>query len=166
MACECGGRLENKRRCEAQVLSDFDWVKYERSYYADCTCGKGKAPLDERFGLQAGQVTAGMADLLPKTGAELAFEHSGCFLERFLFFQVSENTVGKETERIGQLQTEMEASHKEGSQSSDYLQERLRSDDQPLERVYGTMDGAQACIEKRQKTAHPATKQLVSATRG
>ena len=91
------------------MLSVCDWVKYERSYYADCTCGKG--PLDRRFGLQGGQVTAGLAGLLANTGAELAFEHSGCFLERFLFFQVSENTVGKETECFGQLQTEFEATH-------------------------------------------------------
>ena len=117
------------------MLSVFDWVKYERSYYADCTCGKGKAPLDEGFGLQAGQVTAGMADLLAMKGAELAFEQRGRFLERFLFFQVSENTVGKETECFGQLQTELEACHKEGTQSSDYLQERLGSHDQPPERV-------------------------------
>ena len=68
------------------MLSIFDWVKHERSYYAGSICGKGKAPLDGRFGLQAGQVTAGMADLLAMTGTELAFEHSGCFLERFLFF--------------------------------------------------------------------------------
>ena len=93
------------------MLSVFDRVKYERSYYAGCTCGKGKAPLDEGFGLQAGQVTAGLADLLAMTGAELVFEHSGRFLERFLFFQVSENTVGKGTECFGQLQTELEANH-------------------------------------------------------
>ena len=28
LACECGGRLEYQRRCEAQELSVFDWVKY------------------------------------------------------------------------------------------------------------------------------------------
>ena len=68
------------------MLSVFDWVKYERSYYAVCTCGKGKAPLDGRFGLQAGQVTPGLADLLAMTGAELAFEYRGHFPELFLFF--------------------------------------------------------------------------------
>ena len=138
------------------MLSVFDRVKHERSYFADCTCGKGKAPLDEGFGLQGSQVTAGMADLLALTGSELAFEHRGCFLERFLFFQVSENTVGKGTESFGQLQTELEASHKEGRQSSDYLQERLRSHDQLPERVYGALDGAKVRIEKGQKTAQPA----------
>ena len=142
--------------------------RYERSYYADCTCGKGKAPSDEGFGLQAGQVTAGMADLLALTGTELAFEHRGCFPERFLFFQVSENMVGKGTESFGQLQTEMEASHKEGRQSSDYLQELLRSRDQPPERVYGALDGAKVRIEKGQITAQPAAMglwiQLLSAT--
>ena len=140
------------------MLSVFDWAKYERSYYADSTCGKGKAPLDGRLGLQAGQVTAGMADLLAMTGTELAFEHSGCFLDRFLFFQVSENTVGKETECFGQLQTEMEASHREGRQSSDYLQECLGSDDLPPERVYGALDGAKVYIEKRQENGPTSRK--------
>ena len=64
--------------------------------------------------------------------------------------------MGKETECFGQLQTELEASHKEGSQSSDYLQERLRSDDQPPDQVYGALDGAKVRIEKHQKTAQPA----------
>ena len=126
--------------------------------YEGCTCGKGKATLDEGFGLQAGQVRAGLTDLLAMGGAELAFEHSWCFLERILFFQVSENTVGEETECFGQLQTELEASHKEGSQCSDYLQEGLRSHDQPPERVYGVLDGAKVGIEKRQITSQSAAK--------
>ena len=67
--------------------------------------------------------------------------------------------MGKETECFGQLQTEFEASHREGSQSSDYLQERLGSDDQPPERVYGALDGAKVHIEKGQKTAQPAAKE-------
>ena len=133
------------------MLSVFDWVKHERSYYADCTCGKGKAPLDEGFGLQAGQVTAGLADLLAMTGAELVFEHSGCFLDRFLFFQVSENTVGKETESIGQLQTEMEASHKEGRPSSNYLQERLRSHDQPRSGCTASWMGPRCALKNTKK---------------
>ena len=54
-------------------------------------CGKGKAPLDGRCGLQAGQVTAGMADLLAIKGAELAFQHSGCFLERFFLSSIREH---------------------------------------------------------------------------
>ena len=59
--------------------------------------------------------------------------------------------MGKETECFGELQTELEASHKEGRQSSDYLQERLRSDDKSPKRVYGALDGAKVCIGKRQE---------------
>jgi hypothetical protein len=45
IACECGGKLHYQRRRAAQVLSVFGWVTYERSYYASCACGQGKAPL-------------------------------------------------------------------------------------------------------------------------
>ena len=83
LACECGGRLEYQRRCEAQVLSVCDWVKYERSYYADSTCGKGKALLDGRFGLQAGQVTAGMADLLAMKGGQTSLRAQRVFSGAF-----------------------------------------------------------------------------------
>ena len=64
----------------------------------------------------------------------------------------------KETDCFGQLQTELEASHREGRQSSDYLQERLGSNDQPPDQVYGTLDGAKVRIEKGQNTAQPAAK--------
>ena len=86
MACDCGGELRYQRRRSAKVLSVFDWVEYERSYYAGCQCGRGQAPLDEKLGLEPGQVTAGLAALIGLAGSELAFEYSSRWLEPFLLF--------------------------------------------------------------------------------
>lgn len=149
--CQCGGQMQYQRRREAHLLSVFGWVDYRRSYYAGCHCKKGYAPLDKRFGLQPGQVTAGLAELLALSGVELGFEHSGRFLERFLLFRVSENTVRKETECFGKLQSKFELQEKEQYQDGMYLQERLRQAKPPVTRVYGAMDGAHVRIEQRHK---------------
>jgi len=149
LACECGGRRQYQRRRPAHVLSVFGQVSYERSYYAGCDCGQGKAPLDERFGLAPGQVTAGLAALVALAGVELAFEHSGRWLEQFLLFAVSENTVRKETELFGQLHAEQESRQKKASHDPAYLQARLREEHQPPLRLYGSLDGAHVRIEER-----------------
>lgn len=57
--CACGGTLRYQRYRSATILSVFGRVTYERAYYAGCTCGHGCAPLDEQYGLQPGQVSAG-----------------------------------------------------------------------------------------------------------
>ena len=44
IVCECGDQLHYQRRRTAKVLSVFDWVEYERSYYAGCQVGEGKRP--------------------------------------------------------------------------------------------------------------------------
>ena len=59
--CECGGLLHFQRIREAAVISVFGKTTYKRAYYAGCMCKKGKAPLDEEFGLEPGAVTAGLA---------------------------------------------------------------------------------------------------------
>lgn len=150
IVCECGGQLHYQRRRTAKVLSVFDWVEYERSYYAGCQCGRGKAPLDEKLGLKPGQVTAGLAALIGLAGSELAFEYSSRFLEPFLLFRVSENTIRKETHRFGKLQSQREEQMVADSQDPGHLQERLRTETAYPQRLYGSIDGAYVRIEERQ----------------
>ena len=139
----------------------FNWVEYERVYYAGCDCGTGKAPLDEKLGLEPGQVTAGLAALLGMAGVELAFEYSSRWLpspggwtgEPFLLFEVSQNTIRKETQSFGELQAAREAELVEQSQDTAYLQERLRTETELPARVYGSLDGAHVRIEERTQRA-------------
>jgi hypothetical protein len=37
----------------------FGKVVYRRAYYEGCACGKGHAPVDSRYGIEPGKVTAG-----------------------------------------------------------------------------------------------------------
>ena len=56
IACACGGELHYQRMREATVISVFGKTTYRRAYYAGCSCQKGKAALDEQFGLEPGAV--------------------------------------------------------------------------------------------------------------
>jgi hypothetical protein len=58
--------------------------------------------------IAAGEVTAGLAELLALAGVETAFAGSSRFMERFLLFRVSDNTLRKETARFGELQKALE----------------------------------------------------------
>lgn len=156
--CQCGGTLQYQRRRKAKVRSVFDWVTYERSYYAGCECGEGKAPLDQRFGLEPGSVTAGLASLMAMTGVELPFEHSSQFLERFLFFRLAGNTVRKETQCFGRLQRQREAKWIQEYDDDQFLLERERLHQEKPERIYGSIDGAFVRIEEREKSPEPIEK--------
>ena len=76
IGCECGGILHYQRMREATVISVFGKTKYKRAYYAGCSCKKGKAPIDEQFGLEPGAVTAGLAKLLALAGIEFSYDES------------------------------------------------------------------------------------------
>jgi len=151
IACECGGRLYYQRTRAAKIISVFGKTGYTRAYYAGCTCQKGKAPLDDEFGLQPGTVTAGLATLLALAGLENSYDESPKWLQPFLLFDVSENTVRSETERLGRLQDEQEKVWIEQSQKESYLQERQRQPGKIPTQLYGSIDAAKVRIEPRAK---------------
>lgn len=147
--CGCGGELQYQRQREAQIISVFGPVRYQRSYYAGCRCGKGQAPLDEKLGLQPGSVSAGLAELLALGGIEFAFEQGRRWLEKYLLFSVSENTVRRATEDRGALRAAQEEEWRKQSQAESWLQERQRQTDPVPQRVYGSIDAAKTRIEPR-----------------
>jgi len=153
--CACGGTLRYQRYRSATILSVFGRVRYERAYYAGCTCGHGCAPLDEQYGLQPGHVSAGLSELLTLAGVELAFEHSQRWLKGFLLFDVSENTIRHETQMLGQAQADHETTVREQSHDPTWLQAHLRSAEPIPARLYGSLDAAKVRIEPRD----PAEKQ-------
>jgi len=149
--CECGGTLKYQRKRSATVISVFGRVTYERAYYAGCECGKGKSPLDERFGLEPGGVTSGLAALLALAGIEFSYDESPKWLDAYLLFDVSENTVRAETEQMGELQQKQEEALIEQSQEESYQQARQRNPGEIVQRLYGSMDAAKVRIEPRPK---------------
>lgn len=149
--CPCGGKLDYQRMRAAQIISVFGPVSYVRAYYAGCTCQQGQAPLDEQFGLEPGAVTAGLATLLALAGIEFSYAGSLKWLEAFLLFAVSENTVRAETEKMGALQAQREEELIQSSQDATALQARQHHPGQVPQRLYGSLDAAKVRIEPRLK---------------
>lgn len=149
MECSCGGQLKYQRRREATIWSVFDKVVYQRAYYAGCACGKGQAPVDKRYGIEPGKVTAGLAHLIALSGIHKAFEEGRKWLKEFLLFEVSENTVRAETQKMGELQRQADTKLVKETQEEAGLQKRERS--QPLTPaiLYGSIDAAKVRIEPR-----------------
>ncbi len=149
LACACGGEKVYQRQREAKLISVFGPVTYQRSYYAGCACGKGQAPLDHKLGLNPGGISAGLAELLALGGIELAFEQGRRWLEKYLRFSVSENTIRSATEARGAQRQAQEEEWIKQSQTESWLQERLRSCGSAPQRLYGSIDAAKARIEPR-----------------
>lgn len=142
--CACGGTMTYQFRRDAVILSVFGRVRYRRRYYTCSACHRGQAPLDQQLGLEAGEVTAGLAELLALAGVEVAFEEASRLVERYLLFRVSDNTLRKETERFGALQQAQEEQWKQQSQDEEWLQQRLRRMGKLPGRLYGSLDGVMA----------------------
>lgn len=142
--CACGGSLRYLFRRRAVIVSVFGRVSYRRRYYTCATCHQGQAPLDKQLGIAAGEVTAGLAELLALAGVEVAFEEASRLVEHYLLFRVSDNTLRKETEGFGALQQAREAHWKQQSQDEDWLQERWHQIGQQSGRLYGSLDGVMA----------------------
>ena len=150
--CKCGGKLKYQRRRAATIWSVFGKMMYERAYYAGCVCGKGCAILDERYGIEPGKVTAGLAQLLALSGIDKSFEEGQEWLKAFLLFEVSENTIRSETQVLGELQRKMEAEWIKEMQNEAALQKREQLVvEQVPDRLYGSIDAAKVRIEPRAK---------------
>jgi hypothetical protein len=147
--CGCGGELMYQRERKASLISVFGRVTYQRSYYAGCVCGKGQAPLDRKLGLKPGGVSAGLRELLALGGIELAFEQGRRWLEKYLLFSVSENTIRSATETYGARRQAQETTWKTNSQDEAWLQARLQRASSAPKRLYGSIDAAKTRIEPR-----------------
>jgi hypothetical protein len=155
MTCECGGVLHYRQQRAATVITVCGRVTYERAYYSGCKCGKGCAPLDERLHLQPGAVTPGLANLLALSGIQFSHERSRAWLQEFLLFDVSANTIRKETERMGKLQEELEQEWVAQSQDPAWLQARQRQELPAPETLYCAIDAAKARTEPRKQPKPP-----------
>ena len=156
--CACGGQLKYQRQRKATIWSVFGKVRYSRVYYAGCACGAGSAPVDQRYGIEPGKVTAGLAQLVALSGIDKAFKDSRKWLKEYLLFEVSENTVRAETQIMGELQRQAEAELVKETQNETSLHtcpggrcqgKREQSQRPALEIMYGSIDAAKVRIEPR-----------------
>lgn len=155
IACACGGRQHYQRMRPAVTITVFGKVEYIRAYYAGCACGKGMAPLDQTYGLEAGAISSGLAQLMALAGIAFSFEESEQWLKEFLLFEVSENSIRSETQEMGRLQQKGEEVDIQTSQNEKALQKRLREEKQIPKRLYGSIDAAKVRIEPRARQGEP-----------
>lgn len=155
ITCACGGKLHYQRMRPAVMTTVFGKVAYCRAYYAGCSCKKGVAPLDRTYGLEAGAISSGLAQLMALAGIAFSFEESEQWLKEFLLFEVSENSICSETQQMGRLQQEGEEQNIQTSQNGKALQERLREEKQIPKRLYGSLDAAKVRIEPRARKGEP-----------
>lgn len=155
ITCACGGTLHYQRMRPAVMTTVFGKVEYCRAYYAGCVCGQGLAPLDKTYGLEAGAISSGLAQLMALAGIAFSFEESQQWLKEFLLFAVSENSIRAETQTMGRLQQESEEAAIQTSQNEQALQERLRAEKLVPRRLYGSIDAAKVRIEPRAKKGKP-----------
>ena len=149
--CKCGGKLEYQRRRTATIWSVFGKMSYERAYYAGCDCGKGYAVVDQRYGIEPGKVTAGLAHLLALSGIDKSFEEGQEWLKVFLLFEVSENTIRAETRILGELQRQADEDLIKEMDNEVVLQKREQVVQQIPDRLYSSIDAAKVRIEPRAK---------------
>lgn len=147
--CSCGGQLQYQRRRAATIWSVFGKVVYKRAYSAGCDCQKGQAPVDSRYGIDAGKVTAGLAHLIALSGIKESFEEGRKWLKEYLLFEVSENTVRSETQKMGELQRQADQELVKAMQDEKSLQQRERSQPVACDIRYGSSDAAKVRIEPR-----------------
>ncbi len=155
IACACGGKLHYQRMRPAVMTTVFGKVAYMRAYYAGCACGKGLAPVDRTYGLEAGAISSGLAQLMALAGIAFSFEESEQWLKEFLLFEVSENSIRSETQTMGRLQQQGEEADMQTSQNEQALQARLREEKQIPQRLYGSIDAAKVRIEPRARQGKP-----------
>lgn len=147
--CACGGKLQYQRRRTATIWSVFGKVAYKRAYYAGCSCQKGHAPVDCRYGIEAGKVTAGLAHLIALSGIKESYHEGRKWLKEYLLFEVSENTVRSETQKMGELQRQADQELVNAMQNEKSLQQRERSQPATSDILYGSIDAAKVRIEPR-----------------
>jgi hypothetical protein len=131
---------------EAKILTVFGWISYHRSYYGCSRCGQKIHQLDQKWGLHPGEVSPVLGRLLAIAGVDIAFERARRKIKEFLLVEVSDNTIRKQTQLMGEKQAHIEAQWKRESYDASWLQERERRIENVPNRIYGSMDGAQVPI--------------------
>lgn len=144
--CGCGAKAERISKRSAKVLTVFGWVNYRRSYYGCSRCGKKQNRLDKDWGIHAGEVSPVLGKLLAIAGVDIAFERARRKIKEFLLVDVSDNTIRKQTQLMGEKQAQLESQWIRDSHDETWLQNRERRIENVPERLYGSMDGAQVPI--------------------
>ncbi len=90
--CSCAEQARYVRQREAVTLTLQGKVAYRRGYYL-CDCGRGHCPVDERLGIEPGQMSAEVKIVAALFGVQEAYAPSSTALARLLPLELSPNSI-------------------------------------------------------------------------
>ena len=97
----CGAEASDIRRRQGMSITLQGRVYYRRTYYACSSCHQGFYPLDERLGIEAGQMSTEVVQLAALFGIEDAFGTCHDFLKRATLLELSPNSMRKASQMVG-----------------------------------------------------------------
>jgi hypothetical protein len=115
-------------------------ITYRRAYYLCPHCQQGFYPLDERLGIQPGEMSAEVVKLAALLGVQDAFGTSHEVLARTTLLELSPNSIRKACQTVGTMVLATERQLQQRSQCLEAQREQRRTVDKP-QRLYGSMDG-------------------------
>jgi hypothetical protein len=135
----CGTPVYWRRYEPRRYLTSLGNMRLERAYYHHGACHCGWAPLDERLGLGACEVSPFVQEMASYLGAFMPFEQVTKYLQRYLQIEISHDTANEVTTRIGQaLREEQEASVSLAWDEGQLPESQV---DEPPQELYVSADG-------------------------
>lgn len=118
---QCGAPTRPKGKHPRRQETLVGRVQWERRYYYCPSCHQGHYPLDEAWGIAAGQCSEGVQKEIARLAARLPFAQAAEDLEQLTGVSLSGRTVGRVAERRGavlerHLQQETRAVVEEGEE--------------------------------------------------
>jgi hypothetical protein len=144
--CACGAAAEYKRQRKGTAITLQGRVNYRRAYYLWANCGAGQYPLDERLGIQPGQMSETVKSTAALLGIQVSFEISADLLERLVRLELSPQSIRKASQTMGERVMTQEAAQKAHSQDLAAQLARKRAPQRP-QRLYGSLDGFHVPLE-------------------
>ena len=139
--CQCQHKAHYRCRREGMVITVFGRVHYKRSYYICDHCKSGEKPLDTAFKIKPGEMSPGLKPLLALLGIQSSFDEAASLAKRLLLLEISDNSIRKAVQWVGQKQEAVEEKWEKLSDWHHYMNDPARQADKGPRRLYGSIDG-------------------------
>ncbi len=139
--CQCHHKAAYRCRREGMVITVFGRVRYKRSYYICDHCGRGEKPLDTLLKIQPGEISEGLKPLLALLGIQTSFDEAAKLAKAFLLLEISDNSIRKATQWMGQKQQAIEQKWEKLTDWHHYMNDPARQKERAPRRLYGSIDG-------------------------
>lgn len=141
MRCRCQQKASYRCRREGMVITVFGRVRYKRSYYICDHCQTGHKPLDTALKINPGEMSQGLKPLLALLGIQTSFDEAAVLAKRLLLLDISDNSIRKAVQWVGQKQAAAEEKWAKLSDWHHYMNDPKRQTASAPRRLYGSIDG-------------------------